>query len=291
MGEMGDPMFVAMNSLSAMTCKHRYDDVSAKTPAGMCMVHYGAAKCDIEFACKYCREQQKTNPLWMCYFLDEKICSRRIPFAKQFECTCRFLSKEEIDDPLESWKKFIKEEEEYQRKAGTYDTWVKDVYGDDMKATGARMHAAIVGDASAASDDVDDDDVPPLNITERHRICMKRDVVDCIKALRDPNIPMVSIGPDGELTDIKKGDLGGLVLEDTSRRVRVERITRADLQKIQTVGFEAFNRDLQVMRGDERESMYAPFPPGKQTLAEISKMTSEEAASKNAGYDDLDLVD
>ena len=57
-----------------------------------------------------------------------------------------------------------------------------------------------------------------------------------IKALSDPNMSMIKIGPDGELTDIKNGDRGGLVLEDTSRRVRVEPFTQSEFSKMQQMG-------------------------------------------------------
>jgi hypothetical protein len=67
----------------------KYDQAVRDTPSGKCMIHDRKdKKFDFDFACKFCCEKQKTNPKWLCYWLDEKMCAKMLPSAKQITCNC-----------------------------------------------------------------------------------------------------------------------------------------------------------------------------------------------------------
>ena len=80
---------VCLESTRNRKATDKYDQAVRDTPSGKCMVHDRKnKKFDFDFACKFCCEKQKTNPEWLCYWLDEKMCAKMLPSAKQITCTC-----------------------------------------------------------------------------------------------------------------------------------------------------------------------------------------------------------
>ena len=75
---------VYLESIRNRKATDKYDQAVRDTPSGKCMIHDRKnKKFDLDFACKFCCEKQKSNPEWLCYWLDEKMCAKMLPSAKQ----------------------------------------------------------------------------------------------------------------------------------------------------------------------------------------------------------------
>jgi len=74
-------------------CLDFYHKVESETPPGGCLLHGGALKYEFEFSCAFCKDKQKSQPSWMCYFLDPDVCRMENPHTKQFKCTCPIISE------------------------------------------------------------------------------------------------------------------------------------------------------------------------------------------------------
>jgi len=55
---------------------------------GGCIIHQGKWVVSFEYVCEYCREKQRTNRYWLCYYKDNSKCSKEPEEAKQLNCSC-----------------------------------------------------------------------------------------------------------------------------------------------------------------------------------------------------------
>ena len=119
---------VYIESVAYSSASARYERAVGNTPPGQCMVHDQRRKeVAFEMACTFCQARQKDNPDWICYFLDERMCARLMPSARQITCTCG--SKAKMTEIFHSGKLNI-----LGRFEAMEETWaprIEDVDDDD----------------------------------------------------------------------------------------------------------------------------------------------------------------
>ena len=77
-----DPLIFSRPSNS-----QRYDEALDRAEGG-CIIHKGEWIVQYEYACDYCLNKKKTDRYWLCYYQDEKKCSKEPAEARQVKCSC-----------------------------------------------------------------------------------------------------------------------------------------------------------------------------------------------------------